>query len=611
LIRNNAEEGAKGIKPDRFLLVKMAIGVLRESNRDEKRRAEKAKLQKILEDKKKALTAKAKEVVPIVDAADKQFTAMETELKSLKSKVKALTVPEMRKLSAETEVMIEKAKGAMDAARKKIDSLSESIPPEQQAALKEFLASELKLVEIKMARMDNRLLRVTQLCRSFQADVVQKSVTEFQELGSKVVKVVRYNQQLKKLTHEEIFDTINSKKNGKLDKMELVKFLNGADKDIKFLPMGLPPPSEVVKEATSEVAKENGAATGAEKDVAMEGKEAENEVKEQKKAEVSTEKKEPVKVCQLSEKKACMTIRRAIQKYRVAKPDNIDDLKNQLEEVLDEYIELTGSQKEIMQKEVEKAHDVAQMSVERWAAQLQKDAEKAAEKKVLMAALPIGFQAVQAKPAESVQEAPVPEVVRICSKLVAPKEETIDISEEEVSRLFAHLGEDGTSTITKEPFLRFLRTYMKVVVRDLALTDNKCLAQGTEVRKLGAREVVEVLQGPMREETAGVMRVEVRAFKDGATGWITALGDEGSVFCKQGGSFFKVIKETVLTESMDAGVGSSNRKLRNGEVLELLEFPQKEEKSGLMRMKAKARTDGAVGWVTTVGNTDTVFIDLI
>jgi len=55
----------------------------------------------------------------------------------------------------------------------------------------------------------------------------------------------------------------------------------------------------------------------------------------------------------------------------------------------------------------------------------------------------------------------------------------------------------------------------------------------------------------------------------------------------------------------------TTRKLREGELLEVYEWPRKEEKSGLLRMKAKVKGDGAVGWVTTEGNQGTAYCEVV
>ncbi|CAK0894766.1 unnamed protein product, partial [Prorocentrum cordatum] len=77
------------------------------------------------------------------------------------------------------------------------------------------------------------------------------------------------------------------------------------------------------------------------------------------------------------------------------------------------------------------------------------------------------------------------------------------------------------------------------------------------------------------------------------------------------------LKDTILTDDFELDQDSESRrrlkdttrKLREGELLEVYEWPRKEEKSGLLRMKAKVKGDGAVGWVTTEGNQGTAYCE--
>merc|ERR1712099_96765 len=125
--------------------------------------------------------------------------------------------------------------------------------------------------------------------------------------------------------------------------------------------------------------------------------------------------------------------------------------------------------------------------------------------------------------------------------------------------------------------------------------------------------------GPLKEDDAEVARVRVKAMKDDVDGWVTPMGNQGTVFLEEGGNLFKVVKETILTESFELDGGSSKdatrklkdttRKLKEGEIVEVREWARKEEKSGLIRMKCKVKSSGAIGWVTTVGNQGNVYVE--
>lgn len=201
----------------------------------------------------------------------------------------------------------------------------------------------------------------------------------------------------------------------------------------------------------------------------------------------------------------------------------------------------------------------------------------------------------------------------------AESEEAIP-SQEELATLFSNLDEDGEGYIGKDKFINLIRVFMKVA-KDTVITSGISIKDSKTLRRLDVGEIVEIVEGPIKEDKVDVMRVHAKVLKDDLDGWITLEGNQGTVFLEDSGNQFKVVKETIMTESFELDGSSSKdstrklkvttRKLKEGEVVEVREWARKEESSGLMRMKCKAKSDGAVGWVTTIGNQGTVFLELV
>jgi Ca2+-binding EF-hand superfamily protein len=184
------------------------------------------------------------------------------------------------------------------------------------------------------------------------------------------------------------------------------------------------------------------------------------------------------------------------------------------------------------------------------------------------------------------------------------------LSEEDAARLFQNLDSEEEGFISKEAFLSLVRKFMKVA-KDTVLTEDISI-KSTPKRRLGEGEVVEILTGPTKEsDDAELSRLKVKAMKDDIEGWVTPVGNQGTIFLEDGGNIFKVVKETILTGCFIIGEESKmkDRKLKVGEVVEVREWARQEEKSGLMRMKVCVRGDGQVGWATSVGNTGIKFLD--
>merc|ERR1711865_1366241 len=170
-------------------------------------------------------------------------------------------------------------------------------------------------------------------------------------------------------------------------------------------------------------------------------------------------------------------------------------------------------------------------------------------------------------------------------------------------------------SISKETFLRFVRCFMKVV-KETVVTEALEIKSKT-LRRLELGDVVTVLEGPVSEGTVDVSRARVLVMKDDLEAWVTVSGNQGTPFLVEGGGQFRVIKETVLTDSFDPAatqeetrkLKQTTQKLKVGELVDVYEWPRKEEPSGLIRMKCRTHKPVQVGWATTMGNQGTVFLE--
>merc|ERR1712107_341660 len=116
------------------------------------------------------------------------------------------------------------------------------------------------------------------------------------------------------------------------------------------------------------------------------------------------------------------------------------------------------------------------------------------------------------------------------------------------------------------------------------------------------------LENPRRDEDAGVMRVRCRCVADGALGWVTLTGNQGTIFLEPGGNFYVVVKPTACTEGLSVS-SPSIRELRSGEIIEVHEFEKRYTLGAVTRIKGKVKSDGIVGWITVRGTQDTVFAE--
>jgi hypothetical protein len=175
--------------------------------------------------------------------------------------------------------------------------------------------------------------------------------------------------------------------------------------------------------------------------------------------------------------------------------------------------------------------------------------------------------------------------------------------EEELDVVFKRIEQDADGCISRTNFLKFLAEYMKVV-KATAITSEMGM-KGQTLRRVLPGEAVEVLEGPVRDDLVQTLRIRARTLTDSVEGWVTIESNTGSAFLVEGGKVFKFKvgeKGTMFTESFKYKIKVSNRKLKEGDILESRESAQKDELSGLMRMKVTLKSEGKQGWVTVVGN---------
>lgn len=157
----------------------------------------------------------------------------------------------------------------------------------------------------------------------------------------------------------------------------------------------------------------------------------------------------------------------------------------------------------------------------------------------------------------------------------------------------------NAGTVYAEPSTRHYTVLAQVPLHKKFATD-----VSEKVRMLEKDEAVQILEGPREEKFEAVMRLKGRALSDGSTGWITVKDKN----LKPWSPFYKCSSATVIHDGLSVKAAQVVRRIEAGEVVELTEGPMLEKEIGVLRIKARAETDGAVGWITVKGNQGTVFL---
>ncbi|CAE7212889.1 LanA, partial [Symbiodinium necroappetens] len=133
-----------------------------------------------------------------------------------------------------------------------------------------------------------------------------------------------------------------------------------------------------------------------------------------------------------------------------------------------------------------------------------------------------------------------------------------------LERLFVSVA--GAKELDKATFLDLIRLYFKCV-KGTVLSEDISIKSKT-VRRLEVGEVLEVLEGPSKEDGANVQRVRCLALQDCATGWATIAGNQGTPFLIQelNPEIPKPAKASVQATGEEGDVGDVQEE---GEVLTL------------------------------------------
>jgi len=186
--------------------------------------------------------------------------------------------------------------------------------------------------------------------------------------------------------------------------------------------------------------------------------------------------------------------------------------------------------------------------------------------------------------------------------------EGCELSHEKLTKLFAHFDQKGSGSMSKESFLKLVRVFYHVV-SETVMTTEMSIKEGRTIRRLEQGEVIEIQEGPAKDDGLDVTRIKGRAMRDDSVGWATLVGNNGNVFLEEGGPDFVVVLETALTAGFALSGSETLRLLREGTVLEVLEWDKREEQSGSVRLRVRVKGEAGVeGWVTKVSSDGTIVL---
>jgi len=187
--------------------------------------------------------------------------------------------------------------------------------------------------------------------------------------------------------------------------------------------------------------------------------------------------------------------------------------------------------------------------------------------------------------------------------------EGLSLDTDKMDRLYNSLDEGSKGSIPEEMLLRLVRRYYRVV-QETVITTERTIKESKTIRRLEVNEVVQVFEGPLKDDTLDISRIRGHAVKDDSKGWVTVIGNSGALFLEECSANYELVQEATLTKDLEAS-SEVVRTLRVGESFDVLAWDKKEETTGEVRLQVKAKTDGAEGWVTKIGAGDVPILKLV
>merc|ERR1711957_1141656 len=133
----------------------------------------------------------------------------------------------------------------------------------------------------------------------------------------------------------------------------------------------------------------------------------------------------------------------------------------------------------------------------------------------------------------------------------------------------------------------------------VAMTDALDIQSSKVLRKLAVDEQFVATTGELVEDAvAGIFRLQGKALKDDKEGWITTKGNAGTVFAELTPKMYSVLKDVNVYKNFTEDSKQVVRKLEAGETFKVLEGPKEEKVEAENRIKVRAVSDKAIGWIS-------------
>jgi len=471
IMKSAVEEGQKGVSFENLYLVNATVGIVKEMQRDAKRRAEREAREKVINAMKDKLKEKVKAVRESAKTLEKELASIEESVAPLLAKVRTTSLSDVQKEAAAIEKSISAGQVKVTGVKKKVDAIPQGLDDKHENALREFIKQDLKHLELRVSRHEKRLSRATNLTKTYREKAEGKQAADVEKVRAFAMKLLRQHAKVNNLSMDEIFKSMDKNKANKIDEKQFLSFFASIDKELKE------DEEEVVEPAKAEADQKD----------TEEGKDGEaNDEAETKPTEAANqeaeapEEKTPIEQVDLTPAALKSFFSSELESGSKAMPKAVFDRLAKLyykvvhETPITEEIEVNG--------------DNAKRSLK------------------------------------------VSEVVEV---LEGPKKTSGKILRAKCRAISD--GVEGWVTVTGNKGTKLLDegAHIFKVMKQTHLSDS-CENTEVEdgARRLKQGEVLVVLEMPKKIEESGLFRMQVRTRHGGVVGWLTQQDKEGNVFAE-------------------------------------------------------------------------------
>jgi len=135
----------------------------------------------------------------------------------------------------------------------------------------------------------------------------------------------------------------------------------------------------------------------------------------------------------------------------------------------------------------------------------------------------------------------------------------------------------------------------------VAMTDSLDVKDCKVVKKLQVGDLILASGKPIVED--GIARIKGKIPGDDKEGWVTLKGNAGTVYASQSKKHYVVRSEVPLTKAFPSENAETLIKLEKDQAIEVIEGPKAERVEPAVRVRGRALSDAAEGWITLKADT--------